>query len=378
MLVVVSSSIAWSSDQASPRVSDLVYVSTSSGGQNSPIYAYRFDATSGHMAFLGIAAQVPSPTFLAVTPNQRFLYAVNAISDYQGRSSGSVSAFSINAKTGKLLLINAQPSGGTGPCYLTLDKSGKNLLVANYKSGTIGVLPLLRNGRLGTITSIIQHVGRGTNLVRQEGPHAHSIETSNDNRMAISADLGLDKLFVYRFDATKGTLTEDPESSISMDPGAGPRHIVFHPNGRLVFVISEMGSTVSVFRYAAGTGHLRQTQTVSTLPLTFRGNNDASELAVSPNGKFLYASNRGHNSIAVFAIDRSTGKLKLISITASQGKTPRHFGIDPTGAFLLVANQESNNIVSFRINRKNGKLTPSGELRQVPFPFCVIFVASHQ
>jgi 6-phosphogluconolactonase len=330
------------------------------------------------MASLGIAAQVPSPTFLAVSPNQRFIYSVNAISDYQGRSSGSVSAFSIDTKTGKLLFINAQPSGGTGPCYLALDKSGKNLLVANYKSGSVGVLPVGRNGQLGTVLSIIQHAGRGTNLGRQEGAHAHSIETSNDNRMAISADLGLDKLFLYRFDATNATLTESPESSIPMDPGAGPRHIVFHPNGRLVFVISEMDSTVSVFRYAARTGHLRRTQTISTLPLSFRGNNDAAELAVSPSGKFLYASNRGHNSIAVFAIDRRIGRLKLISITPSQGKTPRHFAIDPTGAFLLVANQESNNIVSFRINHKNGKLTPAGELRQVPFPFCVIFVASHQ
>jgi 6-phosphogluconolactonase len=372
-LVLLTFSVLVQAKDGDHGKSYLVYVGTTSGTPNQAIYAFRFDPVLGRLTPLGMVAEVPDPTFLAVSSDQRFLYAANAISEFEGKPSGSVSAFRIDRETGALEFLNAVSSQGAGPCYVAMDKTGSHLLVANYGSGSVAVLPMLKDGRLGTATSVVPHSGHGVNPERQEGPHAHAIETSNDNRFAISPDLGLDKLFAYRFDALSGTLAESV-SSLDMTPGSGPRHVAFHPNGKQVFAVSEMGSTVSVLEYSAKKGGLRLTQTVSTLPEKFAGTNHAAEIAVSADGKFLYVSNRGDDSIAIFAIGRTDGKLARTAITPTQGKIPRHFSIAPDGNYLLVANEKSNNLVIFRIDRKHGGIVPSGETASVPSPRCLQFV----
>jgi 6-phosphogluconolactonase len=300
---------------------------------------------------------------------------VNEVSDYQGQKSGGVSAFSIDRKTAKLTFLNEVSTHGAGPCHLTLDRTGKFLLVANYDAGNLAVFPVLPDGRLGEASSVIQHTGHGPNKERQEGPHAHEIQLSRDNRFALAADLGLDKILVYKFDSTKGTLSPNNRPAAEVEPGAGPRHFAFHPGGKRVYVINEMQSTVTGFSWDAGTGGLRRLSTVSTVPKEFKGANDTAEIEASGNGKVLYGSNRGQDSIAIFSV-RDDGTLILLKTVPTQGKTPRHFAIDPTGRYLFAANQESNNIVGFRINPKNGDLTPTSTVLEAPTPVCVIFVAA--
>ncbi len=282
-----------------------VYVGTytEEGSKSKGIYAYRFDPNDGKLTSIGLAAQTINPSFLAVHPNHRFVYAVNEVGNYKGQKSGAVSAFAIDRASGKLTLLNQVASGGADPCYVTVDKTGKYALVANYTGGSIAVFPILADGRLGEASAFVQHTGHGTNPQRQEGPHAHSIDLSADNRFAIVDDLGLDETLVYRFDSEKGSLALNDPAFAKAAPGAGPRHFAFHPSGKFAYVINEMGSTVSVFAYDTAGGILHPLQTTSILPRSFTGHNDAAEIEVHPSGKFLYASNRGHDSIAVFAID---------------------------------------------------------------------------
>jgi 6-phosphogluconolactonase len=354
----------------------LVYVGTYTDKTTSKgIYAYRYDADTGKLDSLGLAAETTNPSFVAVHPNRRFLYAVNEVSNYKGKSSGAVSAFAIDSATGKLTFLNEVASGGADPCYITLDKTGKYVLVANYTGGSIAAFPVLDDGRLGEPSAFVQHAGHGPNAERQEGPHAHSIDLSADNHFALVDDLGLDELLVYRFDATQGSLTPNDPKFAKLDPGAGPRHFAFHPSGKFAYVISELASTVTVFAYDNASGSLRSLQSISTLPKGFTGRNDDAEIQVHPSGKFLYASNRGHDSIAVFAIDGSKGTLTLVEDVPTQGKEPRSFEIDPTGSLLFAENQNSNNIVLFRIDQKTGKLTAAGQTLDVASPVCVKFVA---
>ncbi len=349
-----------------------VYVGTYTGGKSKGIYLFHLDMASGKLTAVGLAAETTNPSFLAIHPGRRFLYAVNEIENFDGKKSGAVSAFAIDPETGHLTLLNRQPSGGAGPCHLVVDKQGKNVLVANYGSGSVAVLPIQADGRLGPPTSTIQHSGSSVNPQRQEGPHAHSINLDAANRHALAADLGLDKVFIYRFDADRGTLSPNDPPFAAVAPGAGPRHFAFHPNGRTAYVINEMGMTVTVFSYDAGTGALKTLQTISTLPEGAHGENySTAEVQVSPNGKFLYGSNRGHDSIAIFQIDPHTGLLTYVGNEPTQGKTPRNFGIDPTGTYLLAANQDSNTIVVFRIDPQTGRLTPTGNTAEVPMPVCV-------
>jgi 6-phosphogluconolactonase len=367
-LLIVLSPAAFAAD------SYLAYVGTYTTGESKGIYAYRYNAKDGKMTPLGLAAATENPSFVALDPNRHFLYAVNEVQKYQGQASGGVSAFAVDPKTGKLTFLNEVPSRGADPCYISLDKSGKFVLVANYTGGNLAVFPIQPDGRLGDATGFIQHAGTGPNHDRQEGPHAHWMEVTSDNRYAVVADLGLDELLIYRFDAAKGLLTPNEPPFAKTEPGAGPRHLAFHPDGKHAYVINEMASTVNTFSFDAKTGTMHSEQTISTLPSGFSGHNDTAEIEVHPNGRFVYASNRGHDSVAVFAVEAKTGKLKLVEDVPTLGKTPRNFQIDPTGTRLFVANQESGNIVAFKIDPKTGHLTPTGEPVKVPNPVCVKFV----
>jgi len=355
----------------------LFYVGTytEEGSKSKGIYAYRFDPATGQSTPLGLAAETTNPSFVALSPNGRFLYAVNEIQNYKGPNSGGVSAFSVDRTTGKLTFLNEVPSRGADPCYIIVDRAGKHVLVANYTGGSIAVFPVTDDGKLGEASAFVQHTGHGTNPKRQEGPHAHSIDLSPDNRFAFVDDLGLDELLIYKFDSAKGSLTPNDPPFVKLDAGAGPRHFALHPSGKFAYVIAEMASTVTAFSVDLKTGRLGRLQTVSALPKEFRGENDDAEIQIHPSGKFLYASNRGHDSIAVFAIDPSKGTLTLVEHTLTQGKTPRSFEIDPTGKFLFAENQQSDNIVVFRIDKKSGRLTLTGQTIEVASPVCVKFLA---
>ncbi len=354
----------------------LVYVGTYTGAESKGIYAYRYDAGTGDLTSLGLVAETTNPSFVAVDPGHHFLYAVNEVDKYQEKASGGVSAFAIDPKTGKLSFLNEVPSGGADPCYIALDKTGKYVLVANYTGGNVAVFPLLKDGRLGEASAFVQHAGSGPNHERQEGPHAHWIEVTSDNRFAVAADLGLDELLVYRFDGAKGSLTPNDPPFAKVDAGAGPRHFAFHPDGKFAYVVNELKSTVNAFTYDSKNGVLHSVQTISTLPVGFNGKNDTAEIEVHPNGKFVYASNRGHNSIVVFAVDAKKGTLTPVEDVSTQGKTPRNFKIDPTGSRLFVANQDSGEIVVFRIDPKTGRLTASGQVLKAPSPVDIKFVAA--
>jgi 6-phosphogluconolactonase len=348
-----------------------VYIGTYTSGASKGIYRLELDLASGKLSEPALAGKAVNPSFLAVHPGRRFLYAVDEIGDFGGKKTGAVSAFALDPKTGDLTRLNQQPSGGAGPCHLVVDKAGKHVLVANYGGGSVSVLPIGDDGRLGPPSDVVQHHGSSVNKQRQEGPHAHSINLDAANRFAVAADLGLDKLLVYRFDAARGKLTPNEPPSASVAAGAGPRHFAFHPDGRHAYVINELNSTVTAFRYDANRGVLTELQTVTTLPRGTRVTNYPAEVQVHPSGKFLYGSNRGHDSIAVFTIDAGTGRLTPVGHQAEGIKTPRNFGIDPTGAYLVVANQGSGSLVVFRVDPKTGKLAPTGVTAKVPAPVCV-------
>ncbi|SPE28706.1 putative 6-phosphogluconolactonase, YbhE-type [Acidobacteriia bacterium SbA2] len=352
----------------------LVYIGTYTEKGSKGIYACRFDAAKDHLDSMGLAAETADPSFLTIDPSRKHLYAVNEVSEYQGRSSGGVSAFAIAPGTGKLTFLNEVASGGAGPCHLTVDNTGKYVLVANYGGGSLAVFPIQSDGSLGKATAFVQHKGASVNPQRQEGPHVHSVYMSPDNRFVISADLGLDEVFVYRFDAGKGTLTPNIPPSATVSSGAGPRHFAFTPNAKFGYVIDELQSTVTPFSFEAAKGALDVLQPVSTLPEDFKGDSTAAEVTVHPSGKFLYASNRGLDTIAVFSINSKKGTLMLLAEVPTLGKTPRGFSIDPTGRYLFVANQDSDNVVQFRINPTTGLLSPTGQVLQAPSPVCVTFL----
>lgn len=348
-----------------------VYVGTYTAGTESKgIYRFTLDLDTGQLTPAGEPAAAANPSFLAFHPSGRFLYAVSEVRDFEP-NAGAVSAFAIDPKTGALTLLNQQSSKGPGPCHLSLDKDGKNVLVANYGGGSVAVLPVQADGRLKTSSTLLQHLGSSVNPRRQAAPHAHSINLDPVNRYALVADLGLDKVFVYRFEAGAGTLLPHDPQSFQTAPGAGPRHLAFRPGGANAYVINEMTSTVTALRWDAANGELTEIQTLSTLPEGFSGDNSTAEVVVSPDGKFLYGSNRGHDSIAIFAIDQASGRLTPVGHQPTLGKTPRNFAIDPSGAYLLAANQGSDTLAVFRIDRATGRLTPVGAPVSVPRPVCV-------
>jgi len=355
----------------------IAYVGTYTAKTSSKgIYAYRFDAEKGQLTTMGVAAETEDPSFLAVHPNGKYLYAVNEISTFNGGAGGAVSAFSVAAKTGALKFLNQVPTRGAGPCHVSLDKNGAYVLVANYDGGSIASFPVREDGSLGTASGFVQHSGSGPNKERQEGPHAHWIGTSPDNRFALAVDLALDQVIVYGFDSGNGLFTPMLSGFAKVKPGAGARHLAFHPNGKFAYLLSEMDSSVTVFSYQAKNGAFSSLETLSALPKDYAGPKEAAEIAVHPSGKFLYTSNRGHDSIALFEINPAKGTLKSLGQVLTGGKTPRHFAIDPTGMYLLAENQESNNIVVFHIDPATGNLTPTGQTIEVPSPVCITFVAA--
>lgn len=352
----------------------LVYIGTYTNAKSKGIYAFRMDAT-GTLTPVGLVAETPSPSFLAIHPNHKYLYAANEVSTFEGARSGAVSAFAIDPASGKLTLLNQKASRGDGPCYVVVDHTGKDVLVANYGGGNIAVLPVGSDGKLSDASAFVQHKGTSVNAQRQEAPHAHSFNVSPDNKYAFAADLGLDKILVYHFDAAKGTLTPNNPPAGVVKPGSGPRHFAFHPSGRYAYVINEMAMTVTGFNYDAKKGTLTEMQSISTLPAGTTGSNlSTAEVQVHPSGKFLYGSNRGHHSIAMYSIDPANGQLTHLGNQSTQGKTPRNFGIDPSGKFLIAANQDSDSLMVFRIDQKTGKLEPTGQTVEVPTPVCVKFL----
>jgi 6-phosphogluconolactonase len=346
----------------------LVYVGTYTRETSKGIYAFRFDAASGKLAPLGLAAEIENPSFLAVHPNQRFLYAV-AETD-----GGSVAAYSIDRAGGKLAALNTVSAKGGGPCHVNLDSTGGSLAIANYGTGSVTMYPVASNGRLGEASAFNQHEGSSVDPRRQQGPHAHSVNFSPDNRFLMSSDLGLDQVLIYRFDPKASTITANDPPFARVKPGAGPRHFAFHPSARFGYVINEIASTVTAFGYDAARGALTELQTLSTLPEGGAERNSTAEIEMHPSGKFLYGSNRGHNSIAVFAIDQQKGTLTRVENTSTGGEVPRNFAVDPSGRYLFAANQQTDNIVLFRIDQATGKLSPTGESVKVDAPVCIRFV----
>lgn len=354
-----------------------VFVGTYTGGNSTSqgIYRMELDPATGALSKPVLAASSASPSFLAIHPTRKTLYAVNELGEFGGLAQGSVSAFALDARTGTLTPINAQGSGGSYPCHLSVDRIGRNVLVANYGGGNVSVFPIRADGGLNPISSIQKHSGSGLDPKRQEAPHAHAVLLDPENRFALAADLGLDKVFISHFDSDRGLLTPNKPDSASLAPGSGPRHLAFSPQtGKHLYVINEMASTLTVFSFDDLKGSLGEIQTLSTLPSGFSGSNTTAEVQVHPSGKFVYGSNRGHDSLAIFQRDPDSGKLTPAGHQPSGGKAPRNFAIEPAGQFLLAANQDSGNVVVFRIDPDSGKLAPTGAKVSIPKPVCVEFV----
>ncbi len=352
----------------------LVYIGTYTSGKSESegIYVYKLNLASGELKPYLTVKNVVEPSYLAISKNRKYLYAVNETEEYAGRKSGAVSAFAINQTTGDLTFLNQQPSLGGAPCYVSASDDGKFVLVANYLGGAVAVFRVEKDGKLGAASDLAQHSGSGQNKERQKAAHTHSIIFDENNRFAFSGDLGIDKILIYRFDGRNGKLIENPAQAFYQNKaGAGPHHLAFHKNEKFAFVINELDSTISSLAFDAKQGTLKTIQTISTLPADFSGANTCADIHVSPNGKFLYGSNRGHDSIASYRIDENTGKLAFVEHVSTGGKTPRNFAIDPTGKFLLAANQNSDSIFVFRIDETSGKLGATSSAAQVPTPVCL-------
>lgn len=357
-------------DQETPEQTlyRILYVGTYTSGGAEGIYTYRMDCRTAELTHLQTSAGIDEPSYLTFDQQGRYLYAVNELSEYQGQPSGAVSAFRIDPKTHKLKLLSQQPSRGGAPCYISLDPAGKHALVANYEGGNVTVLPVQPDGSLGEPSHTVEH---GT---QDEEAHAHSILPDLNGTHILAADLGMDQLRIYTLDEATGTLLPHTPTFVTLEPGAGPRHIAFHPNGRFVYVINELNSTITAFTYDAQAGRLSVLQTVPALPDGFSGENACADLHLSPSGRYLYGSNRGHDSIVMYEIDAETGRLTYGFHEPTQGKAPRNFVIDPTGIFLLVANMDSDNLVTFRLEPETGRLVPTGQVLEVPSPVCLKFL----
>jgi 6-phosphogluconolactonase len=350
-----------------------VYFGTYTGPNSKGIYVSRYDAKTGKLGPATLAAEIVRPSFLALHPNGRFLYSVSELGN-NGEAKGSVTSYAIDFQNGSLKALNTVSSGGGGACHLVVDKTGKMLMVANYGTGSAASFPVNADGSLGAMTSLMQHSGSSVNPQRQRGPHAHAVVLSADNRFLFVPDLGLDQIRIYKIDPAKASLTPNTPEFATVKPGTGPRHFAFHPNGKFAYALGEMGSSVTVFSYDSAAGSLTELQNISTLPADFKGVDNSAEIEVDHAGRFLYASNRGHDSITVFAIDPKKGTLTTVQNVSTEGKTPRNFNIDPTGHFLLAANENSNNVVVFKVDQKTGHLTSTGEKIDVTEPVCVLYV----
>lgn len=350
-----------------------VFVGTYTGEESRGIYSFSLDASEEKIEAFRLAAEAENPSFLAVHPNRRFLYAVNEVNKFDGKASGAVDAYQIR-RDGSLLFLNQAATGGGAPCHLVVEAAGSFLLVANYSGGSVSVFRLGGDGLIGERTEIVQHLGSSRHPRRQRRPHAHSVNLDVGNRYVAVADLGVDKVFVYPLDAAAGRLRLAKAGAVSLPPGFGPRHFAFHPRGKLAFVNGELSSSLASLQWDSAVGTLEPLDRKPTLPADFAGSNSTAEVQCHPNGRFVYVSNRGHDSIAVFGVDAATGRLTPIEREPTQGQTPRHFGISPCGDYLLAANQRSNSIVVFRIDSESGKLEAAGLKVEAPTPVCVQFL----
>ncbi|MGZ8377771.1 MAG: lactonase family protein [Gemmatirosa sp.] len=348
-----------------------LYVGTyTNDGRSRGIYRLEADRETGALRADGVAAEAVNPSFLALTPDGRTLLAVSERTEYEGRASGAVLAFARDRATGVLTARGAQPSGGGAPCYVSVDRAGRHALVANYVGGSVAALPIGADGALGA-ARVVQHAGRGPHAARQTSPHAHAILVDAPDRHALATDLGIDRVIAYRLDATAGTLT--PTGEAVLRPGAGPRHLAFAPDGRTLYVVNELDSTLTALAYDDARGALRELHTLATRPTGATGENFPGDLHVHPSGRAVYASNRGDDTIAVFAVDGGSGRLALVQSVPTVGRWPRNFALDPTGRFLLVANQRSESVVAFRVDAATGTLTPTGSSVAIPSPVCLLF-----
>jgi 6-phosphogluconolactonase len=352
----------------------IMYVGTYTDGTSKGIYAYHFDAKSGALTPMGLMAQTPEPTFLALHPNGKYLYAVNELNTFQGKSAGAVTAFSIDHSTGKLTQLNQVSTQSPGPCHLIVDATGKTLMVANYAGGSFASFPIQADGKLGEAASFIQDHGSSVNKARQSEPHGHSVNLPKNNKFMLGADLGADKIMIFKLDAANGKIIPNQPPSASVKPGSGPRHLTFAPDQKHVYVLNEMGSSVTTFEYDAATAAMKEIDMVSALPADFNGQSSGAEIDIDSRGKFLYTSNRGHNSIAVFSLDSKTGKPTLIQNQSTGGKTPRGFALDPSGNFLVVGDQDTNDIAVFRVDKSTGKLSPAGGKYDLGAPVTFVFL----
>jgi len=352
----------------------IAYVGTYTGApaNSKGIYGLGMD-DNGKFVTLGLQAEVASPSFLAIDPKHRFLYAVTERMA-KGDPTGYLSSYAIDPATGALRFLNRVPANGTTSAHLIVDQTGHWLMVANYGSGSVASFALKPDGSIGEMADFHQHSGSSVNLKRQKGPHPHEVVMSPDNRFLIVPDLGVDKIFSYRLDTNSGKLTPNDPAFTTVPPGFGPRHLVFGKDGKFAYVLGEMGSKVIALSYDGALGKLTPIQTIATIPAGFKGENNSGELALDASGRFLYASNRGHDSVSLFAIDPRTGLLKLIQVEPSGGQIPRNIAIDPSGRHLLAANQDSDRIVVFNRDEQSGRLTPNGEVLGVPSPVCIVFV----
>jgi 6-phosphogluconolactonase len=359
-----------------PEKERMLYVGTYTDDRRSKgIYLLRLAPGTGALSIAGVAAETVNPSFLVLSPDQRAAFAVNEIGDVDGKPGGMVTAFSRDAISGTLGSPVSEATQGAAPCYVSTDHSGQLLFAANYGGGSVAMYPILANGAIGAMAGFIQHHGHGPDAERQEGPHAHCVIPDPANKFVLVADLGLDRIMVYRFDAHAGTLATSTSAQGILTPGSGPRHLAFHPGGRVVYVTNELASTVSAFRYDPDTGSLTALQTVPAVSEPTAAPNAPADIHLHPSGRFLYASNRGHNSIAVFAIDPASATLSPVQLVSTEGDWPRNFAIDPSGDFLIVANQRSDSIHSFRVDQATGRLTSTGQRVSLPAPVCIRYVA---
>ncbi len=369
--VALAHSIPAAAQDRSKKPNELfLFVGTYTRGKSEGIYVYRMNPDSGELRHAATVKGVSNPSFLDIDLKRRFLYAANESGEFAGRKGGGVTAFAIDRKTGDLRKLNERHSPGV-PCHVSVHPSGKFVLAANYGGGNVVIYPVRAGGALGEASDVAQHTGKGADPKRQDGPHAHCIMLDATGRFAFAPDLGIDKVMIYRVDVKNGKFV--PNGFAATKAGAGPRHFDFHPSGKFAYVINELDSTLTAFAYDKVKGALAELQTVSTLPPDFSGPNYCADIHVHPSGKFVYGSNRGHDSVVAFAIDQSAGKLNLIAYESTRGKWPRNFGIDPAGVFLLVANQNTDNVVVFRIDQQTGKLTATGQTTEIPSPVCLKF-----
>lgn len=355
-----------------------VFVGTYTNPKEAPgegIYRLEFDPATGSLTPKGVAAKTSDPSFLAIHPDGKSLYAVNEVGEFRGEKSGSVTAFALDAKTGGLKQLDQQSSKGAIPCHLSVDPTGKLVVAANYTGGSVVALPVEPDGSLRPASAFVKHHGSSVDPGRQKAPFAHSANFDPTGKRAVVADLGIDQVLVYDVDAAAGTLTPHDPPGVKVAPGSGPRHLAWHPSGKYAYVITELKNTVIVFEYDAAKGTLKEVQTITTLPADFDGKSYCAEVVVHPSGKFAYGSNRGHDSLAIFRIDQETGKLTAAGHVSTGGKNPRNFVVDPTGGWVLAENVDTDSIVVFKIDPQTGGLTATGDPVAIPKPVCIRFVA---